>query len=141
MLKYLCGARRSHGEAGLRSLPDFGILDIYTVYHGKRATKPQTWELTHLWVVPSMMRQGIGRALLAHAMLSAREGGASTIAIDADPNAEPFYLACRARREGVVAAPIIGNPARVRPQLSLPVDGSPSPANRVAPGSAIVRGN
>lgn len=65
------------------------------------------------------MRRGIVRALLAHAVSTARSGGASAIAIDADPSAEPFYLACGARREGVVAAPVSGNPARVRPQLTL----------------------
>jgi GNAT superfamily N-acetyltransferase len=71
------------------------------------------------------MRRGIGRALLGHAVSTARGGGASTIAIDVDPNAEPFYLACGARREGVVAAPVSDNPARVRPQLTLSVvDGS-----------------
>ena len=81
--------------------------------------KSPTWELEHLWVVPPVMRRGIGRALLAHAVSTARDGGASAIAIDADPNAEPFYLACGARRAGVVAAPVSGNPARVRPQLTL----------------------
>jgi GNAT superfamily N-acetyltransferase len=77
------------------------------------------WELEHLWVSPPFMRRGVGRALLAHAALTARSGGASSIAIDADPNAEPFYLACGAAREGSIAAPIASNPARVRPQLSL----------------------
>jgi GNAT superfamily N-acetyltransferase len=80
-----------------------------------------TWELEHLWVVPPLMRRGIGRALLAHAVSTARGGGASAIAIDADPNAEPFYLACGARRAGVVAAPASGNPTRARPQLVLSV--------------------
>ena len=79
----------------------------------------KTWELEHLWVSPPVMRRGVGRALLAHATRTARAGGASSIAIDADPNAESFYLACGATREGSVAAPIASDPARVRPQLSL----------------------
>ena len=85
---------------------------------------PQLWELDHLWVSPEFARRGIGRALLVHAANSARRAGASTIVIDADPNAEPFYVACGAIRQGVVAAPIAGNPARVRPQLSLRVSSS-----------------
>ena len=83
--------------------------------------KGATWELEHLWVSPQFMRRGIGRALLAHAALTARVGGASAILIDADPNAEAFYLACGAARVGSVAAPIPNNPERVRPQLSLQV--------------------
>ena len=78
-------------------------------------------DLDHLWVSPKFTRRGIGRALLAHAVNSARLAGMSTIVIDADPNAEPFYVACGALRQCVVAAPIAGNPARFRPQLSLQV--------------------
>jgi len=78
-------------------------------------------DLDHLWVSPKFTHRGIGRALLAHAVNSARLAGMSTIVIDADPNAEPFYVACGALRQCVVAAPIAGNPARFRPQLSLQV--------------------
>jgi len=81
----------------------------------------KVWALEHLWVSPAFARRGIGRAL------TARRAGASSIAIDADPNAEPFYRACGAVREGVVAAPIEGDPARVRPQLSLGVRNRPAP--------------
>jgi ribosomal protein S18 acetylase RimI-like enzyme len=83
--------------------------------------KPQAWDLDHLWVSPKFARRGIGRALLVHAANSARLAGVSTIVIDADPNAEPFYVACGAFRQAIVAAPITGNPARFRPQLSLQV--------------------
>src|SRR5450432_2307395 len=54
---------------------------------------PQVWQLDHLWVSPEFARRGIGRALLDHAVRSARLAGASSIVIDADPNAEPFYVA------------------------------------------------
>ena len=85
------------------------------------APTPEGFELDHLWVSPSFARQGIGRALLTHAVNTARLAGVSSIAIDADPNAEAFYVACGAVRRGVVPAPIQGNPARVRPQLSLEI--------------------
>jgi|SRR3984893_16324883 len=85
------------------------------------AHRPQLWELDHLWVSPRFARRGIGRALLDHAINLARLAGISTIVIDADPNAEPFYVACGALRQGVIAAPVAGNPARFRPQLSLQI--------------------
>jgi GNAT superfamily N-acetyltransferase len=77
------------------------------------------WGLDHLWVAPRYWRRGIGRALLTHATDTARRGGAAALAIDADPHAEPFYVACGAVRRRVVPAPIAGSPERVRPQLSL----------------------
>ena len=39
------------------------------------------------------------------------------LTIDADPNAELFYLAYGAIRTGTIAAPIEGVPDRVRSQL------------------------
>jgi molybdenum cofactor cytidylyltransferase len=64
------------------------------------------------------MHRGIGRALLAHALATAARGGAAEVIVDADPNAESFYLECGAIRRGEVAAPIAGQPNRVRPQLA-----------------------
>ena len=78
---------------------------------------PEVWELDNLWVLPEFMKKGFGRALLEHALQTAAEGGATSIVADADPNAEPFYLRCGAKRIGAVAAPIAGQPNRVRPQL------------------------
>ena len=80
---------------------------------------PTDWSLEHFWVAPRHMGRGIGRALLEHAARKAGEGGAAGLAIDSDPGAEPFYLACGARRVGELAAPIEGEPERVRPQLYL----------------------
>jgi len=77
-----------------------------------------SWKLDHLWVLPQFMDRGIGRALLAHALETALRGGASSVTVDADPNAESFYLACGAERCGEVPAPIPGQPERVRPQLA-----------------------
>lgn len=47
--------------------------------------------LDHLWVMPSFMRRGVGRALFRHAEDVARERGASRMRIVGDPHAEPFY--------------------------------------------------
>ena len=81
------------------------------------APSPASWELDHLWVAPRFMHRGLGRELLAHALALARRGGAAPITVDADPNAELFYVARGATRYGEVPAPIPGQPARVRPQL------------------------
>ncbi|MFN7571426.1 MAG: GNAT family N-acetyltransferase [Betaproteobacteria bacterium] len=77
------------------------------------------WELDNLWVAPAWMQLGVGRLLLAHAVRVARSRGATELRIDADPNAEPFYLRCGAERHSTVPAPISRQPARVRPQLVL----------------------
>lgn len=79
----------------------------------------EPWEIWALWVHPAHMGRGIGKALLAEAMRLAAEHGQHELAIDADPNAEGFYLAVGARVTGAVAAPIKGQPMRVRPQLRL----------------------
>ena len=80
----------------------------------------QPWELWALWVHPSQMGKGIGRALLIWASAFAAAGGQTELAVDSDPHAEGFYKACGARIVGSVAAPIPGNAARMRPQLRLP---------------------
>ncbi len=77
------------------------------------------WRLEHFWVSPSSMGRGVGRALLSHAARLAAEAGAPALAIDADPNAEQFYLAFGAERVGSLAAQIEGAPGRERPQLLL----------------------
>jgi len=79
----------------------------------------QAAELEHLWVRPTFMRQGVGRALLQHAMQLLARADVSSIEIDADPNAERFYVACGAVRTGTRPAPIEGEATRARPQLRL----------------------
>ncbi len=78
------------------------------------------WRLEALWVSPSHLRRGLGRALLDWARERAALAGQHALAIDADPNAAGFYLACGARPEGAVPAPIDGQPGRMRPQFVLP---------------------
>jgi len=82
------------------------------------APSPGAWALDNLWVLPRFMRRGVGRALVSHALQTAARGGATEVTVDADPNAEAFYLDCGAVRCGEVAAPIAGQPTRVRPQLA-----------------------
>jgi len=92
------------------------------------------WELEHLWVLPRTMGRGVGRALLSHAADIAATGAARAIAIDADPNAEAFYLACGARLVGRRPAPIDADALRERPQLLLRAGGFDRPSGRPVPG-------
>jgi GNAT superfamily N-acetyltransferase len=76
-------------------------------------------ELEHLWVSPAWMGQGVGRALLAHALEHLEALGIASLHIDADPHAERFYARQGATRIGSMAAPIDCQPKRVRPQMRL----------------------
>ena len=66
---------------------------------------------------------GAGPALAGACRRVARLAGAREIAIEADPQAEPFYLAQGAVRVGARAAPIPGEPGRALPLLHLPLNG------------------
>lgn len=79
-------------------------------------------DLNHLWVSPSAMGQGAGTALFEAALRHAREAGATALSIDADPYAAEFYRNRGATQVGEVAAPIPGEPQRVRPQLRIPLN-------------------
>ena len=48
--------------------------------------------LDHLWVLPSFMGRGVGRALFQHAEEIARSSGALRMRIVGDPHAERFYF-------------------------------------------------
>jgi len=80
---------------------------------------PARADLEHLWVHPRHMRKGIGKLLLAHALQYLAHSGIAFVEIDSEPNAETFYVGCGAVRVGTVAAPISGEPHRIRPQFRL----------------------
>lgn len=56
--------------------------------------------LEDLFVEPSAIGTGVGAALFRHAVRRAAAEGMTTVAIDADPNAEGFYVAMGAVRVG-----------------------------------------
>jgi GNAT superfamily N-acetyltransferase len=80
-----------------------------------------SWKLEHLWVAPEAMGQGVGRSMLAHAVIIAKQVGASELIIDSDPNAEGFYRANGAVWTGSIPAPIEGAPQREIPVLRLAI--------------------
>ena len=79
-------------------------LQIDTVYVAWVEHEPVGWvcllgkpiregvrQLEDLWVMPTMMGRGIGRALFEHALEVAQRDGMQAIELDADPNAVSFY--------------------------------------------------
>jgi predicted N-acetyltransferase YhbS len=77
------------------------------------------WRLAHLWVDPTALGAGVGRALLAAVAREARMAGVPALEIVSDPNAEGFYRRMGARRTGVSPAPMPDAPERVLPVLVL----------------------
>lgn len=80
-------------------------------------------EIVHLWLLPQYHGAGIGRRLVEAAIDEARRRGIRTLAVESDPNAETFYLACGAARAGAVPAPMDGASHRVLPRLAFNVHG------------------
>lgn len=74
--------------------------------------------LDHRWVRPESMGRGLGRALLRHALETARTHGASRREIDFDPHAEAFYRRMGARRVVEVRADVDRVP-RVLPRMEI----------------------
>jgi GNAT superfamily N-acetyltransferase len=62
--------------------------------------EPDGPHLDHLWILPSSMGRGIGRALFEHAASQANRLGFRSMKIEADPNAEAFYKQMGALRVG-----------------------------------------
>jgi len=77
------------------------------------------YELEHLWVHPTRMRQGVGSGLLAQAVTYLRAVGARQVRIVSDPHAEGFYLRLGARRIGQKES--TKRPGRFLPVLVLDV--------------------
>jgi GNAT superfamily N-acetyltransferase len=60
----------------------------------------ETIHLNDLFVLPSEMGNGVGRALFRHALARARELGFAFVEIQSDPNAAGFYERMGAERIG-----------------------------------------
>ena len=93
-----------------------GIAGFYALVGSGRRV-----HLEHLWIRPGEMGKGIGRSLVADVLVEAARCGAEIVAIESDPNAEPFYLRMGAVRVGEVPAPMAGAANRVLPLLELHV--------------------
>jgi GNAT superfamily N-acetyltransferase len=71
-------------------------------------TETDGLHLDHLWILPSSMGRGIGRALFQHAAAEANRLGFRSMKIEADPNAEPFYKRMGAVRVGTSTSETCG---------------------------------
>jgi GNAT superfamily N-acetyltransferase len=71
-------------------------------------SEPNGPHLDHLWVLPSSMGRGIGRALFEHAAAEVNRLGFRFMKIEADPNAEAFYRRMGAVRVGTSIAETCG---------------------------------
>ena len=101
------GARRTHVAEVDGAVAGFSTLD----------GAPPIGVVGMMFVDPDRIGSGIGRALMADLVERARVAGFVRLSIDADPNAEPFYLAQGAVRVG--ATPSGSIPGRVLPLLEL----------------------
>ena len=83
--------------------------------------------LEHVCVAPSHQRQGIGEALVRHALARASEAGDRVVRVTSDPQAVGFYERLGGRVAGSTPAPMPGVPQRALPVLELHVrEGGPS---------------
>ncbi|MFE6865510.1 GNAT family N-acetyltransferase [Kitasatospora sp. NPDC057692] len=78
---------------------------------------PPEGELGMIFVEPAAIGRGVGRRLMDHLRAEAAALGFERITVEADPNAEPFYLAMGAVRTGTVPSGSI--PGRELPLLTL----------------------
>lgn len=76
----------------------------------------ECFTLDHLWIMPATMKSGLGRALFREIEAFARAAGARRIALEADPQAEGFYLRMGATTVGHVEASVAGQP-RLLPKM------------------------
>lgn len=81
------------------------------------AGSPPSGALDMLFVEPDAIGKGVGRALFGHATATAAERGFRRLTIEADPHAEPFYLAMGATRIGTVPSGSL--PGRFLPLLAV----------------------
>jgi GNAT superfamily N-acetyltransferase len=67
---------------------DGGVAGIVALGPGE---EPDTLDLDKLFVEPQRIRTGVGRVLLARAIIEARRRGADRLTILSDPYAAGFY--------------------------------------------------
>lgn len=99
---------------------DGALLGFYCLAEPRKGRA----ELDALFVDPAAIGRGVGRALLDEAVAQARARGALIVEIQADPNAEAFYLRAGARRVGERESGSI--PGRLLPMLEIPLPATAS---------------
>lgn len=105
------------GRNTVRSAEDQNgrVIGFYAV----KSDDGEIW-LEHLWLAPAFIGCGLGRKLFEHATQTARQVGGIEMLIEADPNAEGFYLCMGAARTGKNISRLTGT-ERVIPLLRFPL--------------------
>jgi GNAT superfamily N-acetyltransferase len=103
-----------------------GYLEMHDVWVAERdgaivgmcALEDRTdrWNLEHVWVEPAVHGQGIGRALVEHALREAWNRRRDLVELLADPFATGFYERLGARHAGDIPAPMPGAKNRTLPR-------------------------
>jgi GNAT superfamily N-acetyltransferase len=78
-----------------KALKNDQIIGFYIL-----TSTPEQLDLQHMWVHPDEIGHGVGRALMEHAIRQAAHSELEIMEIEADPNAEGFYLKMGARHVG-----------------------------------------
>jgi GNAT superfamily N-acetyltransferase len=117
--------RRAAAEL-IVSEQDIASRDVFVAQAGKTLAGvagidhvAQPPELDLLFVEPTHMGTGVGRALLRHALAAAHARGLHELTIASDPHAEAFYVAQGAIRVGTQPSPSTG---RQLPLLRIATD-------------------
>jgi GNAT superfamily N-acetyltransferase len=76
------------GDVWVATAADGGVAGIVALAPGE---EPDTLDLDKLFVEPQRIRTGVGRVLLARAIIEARRRGADRLTILSDPYAAGFY--------------------------------------------------
>jgi len=90
-----CQSELTYSAAQIQVAPAFVVAEFEAILVGFYALFPSQgeheYELEALFVEPSYIGRGIGRALMEHAKETAVAHGARSLIIQGDPHAEPFY--------------------------------------------------
>lgn len=85
-----------------------------------RPERGDVLELVSLFIDTWAIRRGIGQRLWDHAIVHAREHGYRALALESDPNAEPFYLKQGAIETGKRESSLM--PGRVLALMTITLD-------------------
>lgn len=113
-------ACRDELTVSAEELPNVFVLEedgLVVGFYSLLELAAERGELSFLYVEPTAIKSGYGRALLEHAKRAAQQHGWRALEIQADPNAAAFYLALGARPIGERISGSI--PGRMLPLLEL----------------------
>ena len=93
------------------------VRDDAVVSMAQVAVHGEAAEIDKLFIDPSVLRSGAGRALYEWCIETARKAGAKVVTVDADPEAAPFYRRMGAVDDGLVPSGSIAG--RFLPRLKV----------------------